>query len=258
MGLVEMKAGIVTGAAQGFGRASAQRLCEEGAKVALVDINSAAVNAAACELRSAGYDVVAIVADVSDEREVTRMLAEAESAFGRIHFIHQNAAIQLEKILHETEPGEWDRIIAVNLRSVYLGARAILPKMMNWGGGAIVNSASVLSFSADQILPAYTASKHGILGLTRAIAVTEVYARAGIRCNCVCPGDIATAMVESYWAASADPAAARAATEQHYPMKRIGTPREMADAVCFLVSDMSAFVNGAALTVDGGVTAKVY
>lgn len=258
MGMLARKSGIVTGAAQGFGRASAEKLCAEGAQVALVDVQAEAVAEAADRLISQGHRAIAIVADVSDEAQTERMVTETEAAFGRIDFIHQNAAIQVEKLLHETTPADWDRVMAVNLRSMFLGARAVIPRMMESGGGVIVNSASILSVSADQILPAYTASKHGVLGLTRAIAVTEAYAQAGIRCNCICPGDIRTPMVERYWAASSDPAKAMADTIQHYPMKRIGTPAEMADAVCFLVSDMSSFVNGAHLIVDGGVTAKCY
>ena len=258
MAMLDGKAGIVTGAAQGFGRATAERLCAEGARVALVDIKAEAVRKAARELTECGFDVIAIVADVSREADTERMIQEAAAVLGRIDFLHQNAAIQIEKLLHETTPEEWDRLMAVNLRSMFLGARAVIPRMMTWGGGAIVNSASILSLTADQILPAYTASKHGVLGLTRAIAVTEAYARAGIRCNCICPGDIRTPMVEQYWAAASDPAAAEAATTNHYPMKRIGTPAEMADAVCFLVSDKSSFMNGAHIVVDGGVMAKCY
>jgi NAD(P)-dependent dehydrogenase (short-subunit alcohol dehydrogenase family) len=258
MAMLEQKSGIVTGAARGFGRASAERLCAEGARVALVDMNAAGVQQAAAELAAKGHAAIAIVADVADEASTERMMRETEVAFGRIDFIHQNAAIQIEKLLHETTPAEWDRLMSVNLRAMFLGARAVLPRMMEAGGGAIVNSASILSLSADQILPAYTASKHGVLGLTRAIAVTEAYATKGIRCNCICPGDIRTPMVEQYWAAAPDPATAEQATTAHYPMKRIGTPKEMADTVCFLVSDRAAFINGAHIVVDGGVMAKCY
>lgn len=258
MTMLEGKSGIVTGAARGFGRATAERLCAEGARVALVDINAEGARRAAAELAGKGFEVSAIAADVSDEADTERMICETEKAFGRIGFIHQNAAIQIEKLLHETSPAEWDRVMAVNLRSMFLGARAMIPRMLASGGGSIVNSASILSLSADQILPAYSTSKHGVLGLTRAIAVTEAYAKAGIRCNCICPGDIRTPMVEQYWAASPDPASAEAATTSHYPMKRIGTPQEMADVVCFLVSDRSSFVNGAHIVVDGGVMAKCY
>jgi NAD(P)-dependent dehydrogenase (short-subunit alcohol dehydrogenase family) len=221
-------------------------------------MNAASVQQAAAELAAKGHAAIAIVADVADEASTERMMRETEAAFGRIDFIHQNAAVQIEKLLHETTPAEWDRLMSINLRAMFLGARAVLPRMMAAGGGAIVNSASILSLSADQILPAYTASKHGVLGLTRAIAVTEAYASKGIRCNCICPGDIRTPMVEQYWAAAPDPAEAERATTAHYPMKRIGTPKEMADTVCFLVSDRAAFINGAHLVVDGGVMAKCY
>jgi len=258
MAMLSGKSGIVTGAAGGLGKATAEKLCAEGARVALVDIKADELKATAAELRAKGFDVTAITADVSDEADSERMIAEVEAQFGRIDFIHQNAAIQIEKLLHETTAGEWDRLIAVNLRAMFLGARAVIPRMMKSGGGSIVNSGSVLSFTADQILPAYVASKHGVLGLTRAIAVTEAYAEARIRCNCICPGDIKTPMVERYWAASPDPAEAKARTVAHYPGKRIAMPAEVADAVCFLVSDRSSFINGAEIVIDGGVTAKCY
>jgi NAD(P)-dependent dehydrogenase (short-subunit alcohol dehydrogenase family) len=258
MAMLEGKSGIVTGAAGGLGRATAERLCAEGARVALIDVRTDELDAIAAGLREKGFQAVAIAADISDEADSERMVGAAEAQFGRIDFIHQNAAIQIEKLLHETSPAEWDRLMAVNLRSMFLGARAVIPRMMRSGGGSIVNSGSVLSFSADQILPAYVASKHGVLGLTRAIAVTEAYAEARIRCNCICPGDIQTPMVERYWQASPDPAEAQARTVAHYPGKHIATPAEVADAVCFLVSDRSSFINGAEIVIDGGVTAKCY
>jgi NAD(P)-dependent dehydrogenase (short-subunit alcohol dehydrogenase family) len=130
--------------------------------------------------------------------------------------------------------------------------------MLAQGGGSIINSASVLALSADEMLAAYTASKHAVLGLTRAIAATGSFAKGGIRCNCICPGDIRTPMVARYFAALPDPAAAEAATAAHYPTGRIAEPQEMADVVAFLVSDLSRFVNGAALVADGGMMARVY
>ena len=258
MGLLDGKRGLVTGAARGLGLASAQRLSEEGASVTLVDIEADALLEAVKDLRNLGHNVSASVTDVSSEEQTIRMLDDAEAANGPIDFIHQNAAVQVEKLLHETTADEWDRLMAVNLRALFLGAKHIIPRMMENDGGSIVNSASVLSHTVDQILPIYSASKHGVLGLTRAIAVTESYARAGIRCNCISPGDVRTPMVAQYWAASDDPAAAEAETTAHYPSKRIAEPREAADAVVYLVSDLSSFVNGASLVIDGGVTAKCY
>jgi NAD(P)-dependent dehydrogenase (short-subunit alcohol dehydrogenase family) len=258
MGLLNNTTGLVTGAAQGFGFATVERMAEHGASVAMVDIKAKTLQAAAESLREKGHSVIAIAADVSSECDTIRMLDEAEAAFGPLDFIHQNAGIQVEKILHETTPEEWDHLMAVNLRSMFLGARNVIPRMMKSGGGSIINSASILSLSADEVLPIYSASKHGVLGLTRAIAVTKTYAQAGIRCNCICPGDIRTPMVQQYWDAADDPKKAETETAAHYPMKRIGEPGEMADVVCFLASRMSSFVNGENIVVDGGVMAKCY
>lgn len=259
MGMADGKIGIVTGAAQGLGYAAAERLAKEGARVALVDINRDAVYAAADQLKADGCtDVIAIAADVSREDETVAMLDETERRLGNIRYIYQNAAIQVEKLLHETTLDDWDRLMSINLRSMFIGARNVIPRMLGSGGGSIVNSASILSLSADQLLPAYSTSKHGVLGLTRAIAVTETYAMGGIRCNCICPGDVRTPMVQRYFNASPDPVQAEKETTRHYPMKRIGEPSEAAAVVCFLVSDMSSFMNGEYVVVDGGVMAKCY
>ena len=255
--MLDGHAGIITGAARGFGLAAAARLADDGAKVALVDVREEVAEAADA-LRVRGHEAIAIRADVATEDGTAHMVEAAAEALGTLTFIHQNAAIQVEKLLHETTLDEWDRVMAVNVRSMFLGARALIPRFKEGGGGAIVNSASVLSLSADEILPAYTASKHAVLGLTRAIAVTRDYAEAGIRCNAICPGDIETDMVRQYWAAQRDPEAAAAETKAHYPMGRIGSPQEMANVVSFLISERASFINGAAFTVDGGVMAKVY
>lgn len=258
MALLTGKAGIVTGAAQGFGLATSERLAEQGARVLMVDVNVQVLAEAAAPLRARGLEVQTLAADVADEAQVEGMIAAGKAGFGHIDFLHQNAAVQVEKTLLDTTVADWDRLMAVNVRSMFLGARAVIPGMLAQGGGAIVNSASVLALSADEMLAAYTASKHAVLGLTRAIAVTGSFARGGVRCNCICPGDIRTPMVARYFAALPDPKAAEAATAAHYPFGRIAEPQEMADVVAFLVSDLSRFVNGAALVADGGMMARVY
>lgn len=258
MALLAGKAGIVTGAAQGFGLATSERLAEQGARVLMVDVNALVLAEAAATLRARGLEVRTHAADVADEAQVEGMIAAGKAGFGRIDFLHQNAAVQVEKTLLDTTVADWDRLMAVNVRSMFLGARAVISGMLAQGGGAIVNSASVLALSADEMLAAYTASKHAVLGLTRAIAATGSFARGGVRCNCICPGDIRTPMVARYFAALPDPEAAEAATAAHYPIGRIAEPQEMADVVAFLVSDLSRFVNGAALVADGGMMARVY
>ncbi|MTA81501.1 MAG: SDR family oxidoreductase, partial [Actinobacteria bacterium] len=158
----------------------------------------------------------------------------------------------------ETSNEEWQRVLDINLTGVFNGCRQAVRAMLETGGGSIVNTASALSLSADPYLSAYTASKHGVLGLTRAIGVDPTYAQAGIRCNCICPGDMATPMILQYWDSTPDPAASKAEMESHYPARRIGNPAEVANAVVFLVSDRSSYFNASHLIVDGGLLAQVY
>lgn len=256
--LLANKAGVVTGAAQGFGRASAITLAAEGASVLVADIQESKAQSVVDEIERAGGNASAIAVDLRKEEDVVRMIDECGRRFGRFDFIHQNAAVQVEKLLHESTNEDWQSLVDVNLRAIFWGSKYAIPALQRQGGGSIVNSASVLSLVADQILPLYTMTKHGVLGLTRAVAVTEAYVSKGIRCNCICPGDIETEMVARYFAASPDPAKARAQTEQHCPMKRIARPDEMAKVVAFLMSDYASYVNGAAIVADGGLLAKCY
>jgi NAD(P)-dependent dehydrogenase (short-subunit alcohol dehydrogenase family) len=259
MAMLAGKCGVVTGSAQGIGRACAIRLAAEGASVVVADILDSAAEAVADEITRAGGKAIATKVDVTVEADVVGMLELCRERFGGLDFLHQNAAVQIEKRLHETSNEEWDRLHAANLKAMFWGAKGAVQMMIEIGrGGSIVNTASVLSFAADPILAVYGITKHGVLGLTRAVATDSGYSQAGIRCNCVCPGDIATPMVERYWAPLPDPNKARAMVEAHYPGNRIGTPEEVASVVAFLISDQAAFVNGAAWIIDGGVTNKVY
>lgn len=258
MGL-EGKAGIVTGAARGIGRACAERLAAGGAAVLVVDVESDAAEAVVSGIVAAGGRAAALVADLAVEATAAEMVRSCLLRFGRLDFLHQNAAIQVEELLHDTTDEDWERLYRVNLKAAFWGSKhAIRYMMSNGSGGSIINTASVLSLSADPILAAYTVMKHGLLGLTRAVAVTREYAQAGIRCNCVCPGDTLTPMVERYFAASADPQMARARVAGQYPGGRIGRPQEVAEIVAFLASDRSSFVNGAAIQVDGGLLAQCF
>src|SRR5207253_953600 len=161
------------------------------------------------------------------------------SELGRVDFIHNNAGVQLEKPLHETTEEDWDWVNGVNLKGVFFGCKHAVISMRETGGGSIVNTASILAHTADPFLPSYTATKTGVLGLTGAVAVA--YAGERIRCNCVSPGDMETPMLQKYFDATPDPASARREMEMSYPGRRVAHPREVAQAVVFLLSDHASF-----------------
>jgi NAD(P)-dependent dehydrogenase (short-subunit alcohol dehydrogenase family) len=195
----------------------------------------------------------ALELDLSIEKSVAEMIDLCRANFGSYNFIVQNAAIQIEKPLHETTEFDWDAIMTVNLRSLFWGCKHSIAPMTAAGGGSIVNMASVLAFVADPLLAAYTIAKHGVLGLTRAVGASRDYAAKGIRCNCIAPGDVNTAMGAQYVAAASDVDLGR-----RYPAGRIGQPAEVARIAAFLISDESSLINAAAITADGGLTAQCY
>jgi NAD(P)-dependent dehydrogenase (short-subunit alcohol dehydrogenase family) len=229
----------------------------EGAAVLVFDRRGDAAQNVAQEIAANGGRALAHTGDVTVAADFDAAIGRAQDELGGFDIIHNNAGVQLEKSLHETSEEEFDWVTGVNLKGVFLGCRAAVRAMRAaGGGGAIVNTASILAHTGDPFLPAYTATKTGVLGLTRAIAVD--YAKDGIRANCVSPGDMETPMIEKYFAATDDPAAARAEMESAYPGKRIAHPREVAQAVLFLASDEASFVNGEYILVDGGLTASTY
>jgi NAD(P)-dependent dehydrogenase (short-subunit alcohol dehydrogenase family) len=250
------KVAIVTGGGSGLGREVVLGLGREGAKVVVFDVNGDGAESVAAEVVAAGGTAIPYKGDVRVRDEIGGAIDRARSEYGGFDIIHNNAGVQLEKRLHETTEEDWDWVVTVNLKGVFLGCREAVKAMKETGGGSIVNTASILAHSGDPFLPAYTATKTGLLGLTRAIAVD--YAIEGIRCNCVSPGDMETPMIEKYFNATDDPAAARAEMEAAYPGKRIAHPSEVANAVLFLASDDASFVSGEFIIVDGGLTAKTY
>ena len=251
------KSGVVTGTSRGLGREILLAAAAEGARVVAVARNAGAGKAAVEEARRAAGDALFLRGDVRNEQDVVAAIERCVAEYGALDFLVNNAGILGEGRLHETTNELWDDLVATHLTGTFWGCKHAIAAMRESGrGGAIVNIGSILSFTGDGYLAAYTAMKSGVLGLTKAIAID--YALDGIRCNCVCPGDMETPMIEQYFDGTDDPAAARSEMEAAYPGKRIAHPREVAAAVVYLISDEAAFVNGAPLLVDGGLTAKTY
>ena len=248
---LEGKTALVTGGGGGIGRASALAFAKAGAKVAVVDISEAAGNETAALVKAAGGAALFIRADITKAAEVEAMIAATVQAFGRVDCAFNNAGIEEEHMrLAECPEETFDRIMAVNVKGVWLCMKYQLAQMMQQGGGSIVNTASVAGLVGAPKMAAYSASKHAVLGLTKSAAIE--YGRRNIRINAVCPGVIRTAMYER--AALADPKVAPAVALLH-PIGRIGDAEEVAAVVLWLSSDAASFVTGHAHTVDGGLTA---
>lgn len=237
---------IVTGAGSGIGRATALAFADEGARVVVCDLQSGNGEDTARMIRDLGKEAHCIPADVSQPTDAEQLVDQAVRHFGRLDFAFNNAGV--EGVMASTADctdENWDHTLAVNLKGVWLCMKFALPHMLAQAGGAIVNCSSVAGLVGFRQLPAYTASKHGIVGLTRSAALD--YADKGIRINAVCPGVIHTAMVDRIL--QTHPDMPLVAGE---PMGRMGTPEEVAALVIWLCSDRSSFVTGQAIAVDGG------
>ena len=256
MGRLQDRVAIVTGTARGIGKAIAERYAAEGAIVVGVDVLAERGRDTFAALEQAGARVRFLVGDVTDERRVGEIAAEVERDYRRIDVMVNNAAIQVEGRLHEQTVEAFHRVVNVNLLGTFLFSRAVLPAMLRQRAGVIVNLSSVLGLVGDPVLPVYSATKAGILGLTRSTAVA--YAREGIRCVAICPGDIDTELNDQYFGSQPDPVAFRAKVEGEYPMKRIGTAAEIAGVAVFAASDDASFVTGTHILADGGVLSRVF
>jgi NAD(P)-dependent dehydrogenase (short-subunit alcohol dehydrogenase family) len=250
-GLVEGKAGLVTGSAGGIGRATALALAREGAAGVLVtDLPSRREDGEETVrlIEQDGGHAVFVPGDVTVAADCEAIVRQTVQAFGHLDFAHNNAGVELQATTVATEEADWERVISVNLKGVWLGMKYQIPAMLQRGGGSIVNTASLAGLMAVPTLAAYIASKHGVVGLTRAAAV-EV-ANDGIRVNCVCPAAIRTAMMDVL------PEERQLELLAPQAMKRFGEPREVAESVVWLCSDRSSFVTGTALSVDAGAMAQ--
>jgi NAD(P)-dependent dehydrogenase (short-subunit alcohol dehydrogenase family) len=250
-GLMEGKAGLVTGAASGIGRACAIRFAAEGAAVLVADLESAREGAEQTveQIESAAGRAEFFPCDVAGSYDNEALVAHAVRRFGRLDFAHNNAGMGVHQLLHETPDEDFDRVIAVNLRGTFLGMKHQIRQMLSQRRGAIVNTSSNAGLRAVMMLSAYTASKHGILGLTKNAAVE--YANDGIRVNAVCPGAIMTPLM------SGQPPERQQEILAPQAMARFGDPAAVAAAVVWLCSDEASFVTGVALPVDAGSVAWV-
>lgn len=247
------KVAFITGGGTGIGRACALAFAREGARVVVAGRRPGPLEAVVAEIQRAGGEAAAVACDIVDSASVARALAVAVKRFEALHILVNNAGALLVANIEGTTEAEWDQIMSVNLKGTFLVSKAVLPELRRAGGGAIVNIASILGLVAMKNRAAYTASKGGVIALTKAMALD--HAHENIRVNCICPTIVETELVQSLFSTQPDPEAARQSRRDMLPLGRIGQPEDVAQMALYLASDESSFVTGAALPLDGGLTA---
>jgi len=249
LGTLQGKVALITGAASGIGRAAALLFAGEGAAVAIVDVNHAGQEVANEIIRDGGKAIFEH-ADVTKAADCKRAVERTQQEFGGIHVLFNNAGIIRRASVVDLSEEDWDRVMAVNLKSIFLLSRQTISLMTKAGGGSIINTASGWGLTGGPRAAAYCASKGAVVLLTKALAVD--HGPHKIRVNCICPGDTDTGMLREEAKQLGTPQDSFLATSARRPLGRIGRPEEIARAALFLASDASSFVTGTALVVDGG------
>jgi NAD(P)-dependent dehydrogenase (short-subunit alcohol dehydrogenase family) len=244
------KAALITGAASGIGLETAKRLAEMGASISLVDINESKGKEAAEEIKSLGKKAMFFRCDVTSDSDCKKTTEDVYQEFGRIDILFNNAGVTRRKTIVELSEEEWDLVLDVNLKSIYLLSRHVIPRMIEDGGGSIINTGSGWGLKGGPNAAAYCAAKGGTVNLTRAMAID--HGRQGIRVNCVCPGDTDTELLHDEAAQLGVDSAEFMKAAADRPLHRVGLPQDIANAVLYFASDMSSWVTGSVLVVDGG------
>jgi NAD(P)-dependent dehydrogenase (short-subunit alcohol dehydrogenase family) len=250
MDTLKSKVALITGGASGIGRATALLFAQEGAAVQVADIDPELGRSAVQEIQSQGGRAGFILCDVTNTEDCRRAVDATLEQFGRLDILFNNAGIIRRADVVETTEEEWDRVLAVNLKSIFLMSKFAVPVMAKAGGGAIINTSSGWGLKGGPKAVSYCASKGAVVNMTRAMAID--HGAQNIRVNCLCPGDVDTPMLRHEAQQLGQPEAEFLAEAAIRPLRRFGKPIEIAQAVLYLASDASSYVSGAALLVDGG------
>lgn len=248
------KVAVVTGGADGIGRACAIRMAAEGARVVIADVNDVKGNEAVREIRNNGGETVFIHCDVGLDRDMQSLIQHTVEHFGRIDVLLNNAAVAIGSTITEMDESDWLKVININLTSVYRGCRYAIPHMLKNGGGSIINTSSVQAHVGFNGWTAYAAAKGGVIAMTRNMAVE--FARHGIRFNTLSPGTINTPMNVKILEETENAEELERAWLSYHPIGRLGEPDEVAQTAVFLASDESSFITGEDIRVDGGLVVK--
>ncbi len=248
MSRLKDKVAVITGSGMGLGQAMALLFSREGAKIVVPDINTAAGEETVDAIRAEGGDAVFVRADVSKGDDAERMISTAVESYGTVDVLVNNAGVQVEKNVPDTTEEEWDYVLGVNLKGTFLCSKAAIPQMRRQGSGSIICISSISGLVGQPNQASYNASKHGVIGLVRAMACD--HAGEGIRVNAICPGSMNTPMAANI------PEEHLAPYRKANLFERFAEPMEVAYSALFLASDESSYVTGSVMTVDGGYTTK--